>query len=383
MSEYQYYEFQAIDRRLDEAARRDLRSISSRARITATSLTNHYDFGDFGGDPRTLMEQWFDLHLYFANWGSRRLMLRVPSRFLSRNDIEIFLAESEWVEVWTAGDNLIIDIDIGGGDSERDVDWEDDGTGWLDALAPLRADVLSGDLRLFYLLWLTVVQDDLIADDEFEPLAGIGPLTPALEAFAEFFAIDPDLIQAAAEQSAGGGTMPDGHVREALAALTEAEKTELLLRLVEGDGHVATDLTRIVRRRHPAPQLPRRTVAALRLRAREIGEARERAIAERRESERRRQAEEAERARRARLQLLKQQGAGVWREVEEEIERRNPTGYDRAASMLADLQVLAVEEGTDDEFAHRLAAICARHENKRKFIERLVKLELADEERTG
>jgi len=42
MSEYQYYEFLAIDRPLDRAAQDALRSISSRARITATSFTNHY-----------------------------------------------------------------------------------------------------------------------------------------------------------------------------------------------------------------------------------------------------------------------------------------------------------------------------------------------------
>ena len=47
------------------------RKITSRAEITATSLTNEYHFGDFKGDPAKLMEQYFDAHLYFANWGSR------------------------------------------------------------------------------------------------------------------------------------------------------------------------------------------------------------------------------------------------------------------------------------------------------------------------
>src|SRR3546814_7652461 len=74
MSEYQYYEFQAIDRPLDRAAQEALRSISSRARISATSFTNHYEWGDLKGDPCKLMEQWFDLHLYLTNWGTRRLM---------------------------------------------------------------------------------------------------------------------------------------------------------------------------------------------------------------------------------------------------------------------------------------------------------------------
>lgn len=72
MSEYQYYEFQAVDRPLGNADRQVLRGLSSRARITATSFTNVYEWGDFGGDPDELMARWFDLHLYFANWGSRR-----------------------------------------------------------------------------------------------------------------------------------------------------------------------------------------------------------------------------------------------------------------------------------------------------------------------
>jgi hypothetical protein len=51
MSEYQYYEFLALDRPLDHAAQDALRSISSRARITATSFINHYEWGDLKGDP--------------------------------------------------------------------------------------------------------------------------------------------------------------------------------------------------------------------------------------------------------------------------------------------------------------------------------------------
>ena len=43
MSEYQYYEFQAVDRPLGEAERSELRGLSSRARISATSFINSYD----------------------------------------------------------------------------------------------------------------------------------------------------------------------------------------------------------------------------------------------------------------------------------------------------------------------------------------------------
>jgi hypothetical protein len=174
MSEYQYYEFQAIDRPLDKAAQEALRSISSRARITATSFTNHYEWGGLKGDPRKFMEQWFDLHLYLANWGTRRLMMRLPKRFLNRMDVDPFLREVDWVDVLTSGGNVIVDIHRD--EVEPGDDW-DDGSGRLGALAPLRADVLSGDRRVFYLLWLTAVQDELISETEVEPLSGIGPLT--------------------------------------------------------------------------------------------------------------------------------------------------------------------------------------------------------------
>lgn len=372
MSEYQYYEFQAIDRPLDQAAQEALRAISSRARITAAGFTNQYDWGDFKGDPRALMERWFDLHLYLANWGTRRLMMRLPERLLNRKDLLPFLGEVDWVEVWTSAGNLIVDI---GRDDEPGDDW-DDGSDWLAALAPLREDVLSGDLRLFYLLWLSGVAEEHIPDGEIEPLPGIGPLTGALGAFADFFGIDSDLVAAAAESGAGEAPESTDILRAALAAIAESDKTELLLRVVEGDAHVAAELRRRIRKeRAGPPTAKRRTAGALRIRAREIHEARERAAAERREAERRRLAEEAEKARRARLDGLKRRGARVWGEVEEEIGRRNPAGYDRAANLLSDLRALAEEEGSRDDFNRRLAEIRARHKNKGKFIERLTGLE--------
>src|SRR2546422_9329409 len=85
MSEYQYYEFRAIDRPLDKRAMGELRAITSRARITPTSLVNEYHWGDFKDDPDKLMDKYFDAHLYYANWGTRRLTLRLPRRLALRS----------------------------------------------------------------------------------------------------------------------------------------------------------------------------------------------------------------------------------------------------------------------------------------------------------
>jgi hypothetical protein len=375
MSEYQYYEFLAIDRPLDAADRDALRELSSRARITATSFTNHYEWGDFSGDPKKLMERWFDLHLYLANWGTRRLMMRLPKRLFDRTKLDAFLRRVDWVDVWDSGENRIVDIcrdEVEGSDD----DW-DDGSGWLSSLSPLRADVLAGDLRLFYIVWLSAVDDDRLPDDAVEPLPGLGPLTGPLESVADFLGIDADLVTAAAERSWEGGdaAISAAAKREMLEAMSESEKAEFLLRVIEGDPHVAAELKRQLRERNQAPPVAARTAGHLRERAREIHEARERAAAERREAERRRLARATARARRARLDALKRRGESVWHEVEKEIQRRNGPGYVRAEGLLADLKTIAEGEGTLNDFARRLEALRERHGTKGKFIERLKRLE--------
>ena len=118
-----------------------------------------------------------------------------------------------------------------------------------------------------------------------------------------------------------------------------------------------------------------RTVAELRARAAGVHVEREAAAAERREAERRRQAEIAAKTRRARLDALAQRGTeSVWREIETEVERRNAAGYDRATDLLRDLQSLAEENGSVEEFTDRAGALRVRHARKTRFIERLAEL---------
>jgi hypothetical protein len=373
MSEYQYYEFQAIDRPLSEADRQALRDLSTRARITYTSFTNSYEWGAFKGDPAKLMERWFDLHLYMANWGSRHLMMRFPVRLIDRGRLDAFLGEVDCVWLRVVGANLILNIER----DELEFDGWDDGSGWLAALAPLRAEVLAGDLRLFYLLWLTAVEVDAIAADEPEPMLGIGPMTGALEAFANFFGIDPDLVQAAAERSAASSS--DGGssdvARQVIEAMPDAVKTGMLVRLFNCDPHVGAELRAMVRKDQgpEAGASPNalRTVGELQGCARAIRLSRERAEADKAAEERRRQAEAVEKARQTRLETIRRRGEGVWREVEDEIERRNSAGYDRATALLSDLRALAETQGAIEAFHRRLLAIRERHARKERFIERL------------
>jgi hypothetical protein len=139
MSEYQYYEFAAIDRPLNAAEREQLRAISSRARITTTT----YNFGDLKADPLKLLARYFDLFLYVANWGTRWFAMRVPKRLMDLQAVKQLHLNTDVALIRPAGEHVIISV------TRNEVEQEewDDGSGHVAALAPLRAELLSGDLR--------------------------------------------------------------------------------------------------------------------------------------------------------------------------------------------------------------------------------------------
>jgi hypothetical protein len=206
-------------------------------------------------------------------------------------------------------------------------------------------------------------------------------MSASLEAFAEFFGIDSDLVEAAAERFTVvmASTVAAEAVQGIISAMTDADKTTMLSRRFDGDPHVAAELQATVRDRMAsdtnAPPIVARTVGELRARAAAIGLARERAGAERLAAEHKRRVEEAEKARQARLLAIARRGEVVWREVETEIDRRNAAAYDKAAGLLLDLQAVAKEQGTIEDFLRRLHAIREKHVRKERFIERLAALE--------
>lgn len=99
-----------------------LRSVSSRGRIRPTSFTNDYSWGSFKGDPVDWMERYFDAFLYYANWGSRTLMLRLPKEVIAAETLELYCS-SEYVWSRATRKHLIVGFEI---EAEEDVDVGDE-----------------------------------------------------------------------------------------------------------------------------------------------------------------------------------------------------------------------------------------------------------------
>jgi hypothetical protein len=138
VSEYQYYEFIAVDRPLTTREQSELRSLSTRADITATSFVNTYEWGNFKGDPRKLTERYFDAHLYLANWGTHELMLRLPKRVLDPAVVADYCV-GDSASAWTSGKHLIIGLNRE--DEEGTDDWDIGGEGLLSSIIGVRASL--------------------------------------------------------------------------------------------------------------------------------------------------------------------------------------------------------------------------------------------------
>jgi hypothetical protein len=407
VSEYQYYEFRAIDRPLDDKARAALRAITSRARITRTSLVNEYHYGDFKGDPEKLMEKYFDAHLYYANWGSRQLMLRVPVRSFDFAAAEPYLT-TDALKAWTTKEHVIFDFHpeqedsgewnywevFGEGDDSGDDDEDDDGDyagdyggggggSNLASLLPLREELMAGDLRALYIGWLAGVYPGT-DDDATEPPVppGLQKLSGPLTTLVELLAVDSHLIEVAAGESGKfSQTEPAPAEFERWAAgLPTAKKDQIIVQLVQGGSPavLAAELARQFRDSRPkvrgtTPTAKRRTVG-------ELFAARDRLAAEKAKRKAKEQAEAAERrareaaAKRAKhLESLVGREDDLWAEVEAAVAKKLPKEYDRAIELLRDLRDLAERAGRTDGVAARIMQLRERHAKKSAFLQRLDK----------
>ena len=241
MSEYQYYEFQAVDRPLTPEQMSELRAYSSRAQITPSSFVNVYNWGDFKGNPDKWMEKYIDAFLYIANWGSRWFMLRLPKKLLDEQITTTYFT-GESFSCYQKFGNVILSFRS----DDADYEWAE-GEGWLASLIPIRSDLIRGDHRALYLGWLLTVQTEEIHGDTLEPPVppGLGDLNASLDQLADFLRIDRDLIAAAAECSPGGQAagLSKREIDLWILNLSSKEKDTLLAQLINGnDPHLAAEL---------------------------------------------------------------------------------------------------------------------------------------------
>ena len=379
MSEYQYYDFKAIDHALTKTEMAALRAISTRAVITTTSFTNHYEWGDLKAAPLKLLEKYFDAYVYVANWGTREFHLRLPQELVDFKQLKSMLP-GEAASARSAGQFVIVSFES---EVEPDDDW-DDGTGWMGSLGSLRSDMIRGDLRCLYLGWLHTVENHEFSEDALEPPvpAGLRELSAPLDSLIEFLGIDEDLVEVATSASPPLKEWPSRKERAAwVRGLPANEKDDLLVGFLSesGDRCRLEVLQRFQRENAGAAShraIERRKVKDLLAAARVRADERARQLNAKRAADaaRKKAMDEADRA--LYLEALAKREKSVWKQVEAYIEKRQPKDYERAVILLVDLHDLAVRQGDETGFQLTMEELRQTHAAKSAFLRRLTKANL-------
>ncbi len=376
MSEYQYYEFQAVDRPLTEEMQQGLRRISSRAHITPTGFVNVYNYGDLRANPEQLLEKYFDAFCYLANWGTHRLKFKIPADLIDGKSIREYCLD-DIISLQRKGESFILSFDS----ESEEYEWEE-GEGWLSSMISLREDLIRGDFRCLYLAWLLGVQQEWVEPDEVEPPVpdGLGELSGALSTFVRFMRIDPDLVTAAAGRSGAGGIQSarEQELVHWIRGMDPTEKDEILRRFIVGhEPHLANRLyqrflkTCTLKENNATAQQKRRTAGELSKQAEDCAEERKRREAEeharRQAILKKKQAQE----RKKYLAGLVGKEDEIWRQVNSLISGKRPANYDRAVQLLLDLKDLARGKSEKTMFQAGLNELCQEHKRKYSFMNRL------------
>jgi len=368
MSEYQYYEFRAIDKPLTEAQKTKVSALSSRAYVTSHSASFVYNYGDFHGDIENLMTKYFDAMLYITNWGSRRLIFRIPCSLIDMKKVGAYCISDE-IELRKTKDKQHVLLDFNFNDEDQE-DWAE-GEGWLDDLIKCRTDLIQGDFRVLYLAWLkaakTALQIEEIDDDTVEPPVPtrLGQLSPTLKTFVNFLEIDATMIAVAAQKS--GKAEPKLQLEAWIKKLPATEQYDFLVHLSRGETNIAVllnkrlqELANEAKPQKKSVKTERRTISTL-IKASEIWDQKQQ-IATQRQADLERQRE---------LEALAAKKSEVWKEVEILIEEKKAKSYQNAVELLQKLEELAEYEGESDNFRERLAEIKQTYSKRSALLRRL------------
>lgn len=371
MSEYQYHEWQIVDRVLTPEEQAEAESLSSHIEVSSSRAVVTYHWSNFRHDPRQVLLDYFDAYFYMANWGTLRLVFRFPKGLIDEAGITPYLLE-EFISFDTIGEYQMLDLEFN----------PEYGEGWMDAenglsgFIRLRDELIEGDYRLLYLAWLkamTIAEgwvDDYgpeISCSEHEPPvpSGLKKLSPSLKLFIDVFELDPFLVQAAAEASETPTTSPWINYRQLVTHLPREESDAFLADLAEGKPGVAAALRKrllafLPKQKRTRTKTPR-TLHQLLLRAEEHAQA-----------ERKRRAEEARKKYMAEMKTLAVREEQAWREVDHLLDqgRKIASVYDDATVRLNKLEQLAEFQHTENVFQKRVRAMAEKYANRHALIRR-------------
>ncbi|OZB41785.1 MAG: hypothetical protein B7X50_06495 [Alishewanella sp. 34-51-39] len=371
MSEYQYYRFECLDGFLDSRQRHALRQISSRAEITATSFQVYYHYSGLRAEPCDVVLDYFDIGFYYADWGSINAYIKLPAGTLPDELMQItaYCFNVYETDQWQM---LVFS-------TEEYDDYLDDeqAADFFQHLATLRSELLQGDWRLLYFVWLK----ELDCNDELAAVPLIhfdfNNLSNSQVAFAALFDIPLPLVKALALTLASNpGHQPKQSQLQIdvwLSQLTEQEKDNLLQLLLEQGQLTRQQALAMTSKTQIKQETYQHWLSAERITP-YIEQAETQFKQEQAASLAQKQAKEkAEKE--AQLSQLYQQREHFWQKAQMEANRSCASGYDQAARYLQQLAEAYQLKGQTEEFARLFKRFIASNASRKALLKRLQNIE--------
>lgn len=354
MSEYQYYEFQTIDKNLTPKQYKFISEISSRGHVTYTSATFVYNYSDLPVCPDKLLEKYFDAMCYIANWGTIQLMFKFPYKFVTE-EIEYYLIDDS-ITLRKKGANAILSITF----CEQEFDWIE-GEGCLSPLLHLREELLNQDYRFLYIAWLKAAKELYWDEEIIEPPIpeGLKSLSETQKSFIEIFFVDPHLVSAGAQGSDNKKEKKQDY-KSIIESLSLTECQKLLFALVDEKINLKAELKQKINSSKPLFYPGIRNIVQLSELSEDIR------IDEDIKKERLAKAK-----RKKYLQKLSTKEDQTWKEVNKLLTRKAASAYDKATSLLKDLKDMYKLEKRHDEFKVKVDEIKKIYYDRPAFLRRL------------
>ncbi|HKV85373.1 MAG TPA: hypothetical protein VJN88_12515 [Ktedonobacterales bacterium] len=367
MSEYQRYEFMTGDRPLSRDQLDEVKKLSSHIEASSTHALIEYHWGDYKHDPLDTLYRYFDGFLYWANWGAPQLAFRFPHALVPTDLLADFGMDLDEVVTFTQRAGYDI-LDIHFGEMESPDEWTEYELG---SLMPIRDEVMDGDPRALYIVWLAEQQESGSYDDEEEYEIAVPPtppafgaLTSAQKALADLLQLPPELLGAAARHSATPTPSQSDDLTPMLESLPLDRRNDYLARLARNEPGLSRLLLNELRALRPTPAPPageRVTYATLRAESEGIKGEMERARREREQQ-----------ARMRRLRQIHDHQDEHWRRITEAAERGSGAGYDEATRLLVELRAVADHFGETRPFQNRFYSWVQPHLRRPALAKRLL-----------
>lgn len=369
MSEYQRYEFMTIDRPLTREQLDAVDDLSSHIEASSTHALIEYNWGNFKHDPIAVLHKFFDGFLYWANWGTPRLAFRFPRGFLPVDFIDGYDLD-DFVTFTQYSDYDILDIHFG--EMEAPDEWIDYELG---SLIPIRDELMEGDLRALYIVWLAgqYMREgyDEVEEEDYEisvpPVPpAFGTLTAAQGALAELLQVPEELLVATARHSKAAVSSTGDDIAAWVKLLPQDRQNDYLVRLAHNEPGLSRLLIRELRELNQdkttamPPTGEHVTYATLLAESKAVKAQLER---EKREQERL--------ARQRQLQEIHDHQDDYWHQVDQAVMRTSGSGYDEAVQLLVELRDAADQFKETQEFQDRFRTWAWPHLRRPAFVKRL------------